>query len=166
MTQPNPSIPFDFTDAVAFARAAYPQQTACVTFIDKTAPDAALQFGRFLARTAPAYRETMVGKYRSIDSYVAEVMDDNGSFAEIDPITGYGVVMLGHADADYAPGVSADQMRHHVFVHELGHIVVPNGMYRDMDGLRLWHRRADYWDSIAQTHEWESAADTFSFFTT
>ena len=163
MSQPNPSIPFDFAAAVAQARALYPAQTACVTFIDKTAPDAALQFERFLARTAPVYRTIMVGKYRALADYTAEVLDDNGSFAEIDPITGYGVVMLGHADADYVTGVSADQMRHHVFMHELGHIVVPNGMYRDIDGLRLWSRCDNYWDSVAQTHEWESAADTFSF---
>lgn len=163
MSQPNPSIPFDFAAAVAQARALYPAQTACVTFIDKTASDAALQFERFLASTSATFRDLLIGQGRDVKAYAHRQITSGGSFAEIDPASGHGVLVLGHAKSTYIKDVSADQMRHHVFAHELGHIVVPNGMYRDMDGLRLWRQRDDYWASIAQTHEWETAADTFSF---
>jgi hypothetical protein len=158
---------FSFAQAVGWAREHFAEEMANVTFIDKSAPNAARRMAKWFAGTSADFRDIFLGG-GGIEDFIADSLGrlQGGSFAERDPVTGNGILALRGRKTATLPGLTGAALRHHHFMHEMGHLVVPGGIYTSLDELALWCRRPDYWASVAQTHRHEMAAESFAHLVT
>lgn len=153
--------PFDFDEAVAIARADFPEETKNITFIDLSQPDAKQKLMDWMQSTDPRFRE----KY--LEDGTPEDFADKGlqhrGFGLADSLSGK-TVIASHSKASPDMFVFGEESRElaYVFCHELGHAIAKNGIPRLM--LELTFRPADEqcWEYLKQVNLAENVADSFA----
>lgn len=113
---------FDFNQAVADARAAYPVETQNVTFVDLDDPEAHIQIAEWVTLRGEKTRDALMKN----DEY-KKLSPDSYGFAFRDPFQPgalVGIHTRPNDALDLLEGQGAKQAAY-VFLHELGHLVVP-----------------------------------------
>lgn len=131
---------FDFDQAVEEAKRDYPKETANVTFIDTTAPDAADQLLAWAQKAN--YSQT---QYNAL----IQKMHDQSAFASSSSSTGDKLLAIpvNRDPEKWGFKNERDKSAFFVFNHELGHLVIPEALAND---------------SRKSTEYREHAADTFA----
>lgn len=113
---------FDFNKAVADARAAYPEQTQNVTFVDLDDPEALVQIAQWVTLRGEKTRDALMRN----DEY-KKLSPESYGFAFRDPFQPGALVGI-HTRANDALDLlqgQGEKQAAYVFLHELGHLVVP-----------------------------------------
>lgn len=161
-----PSPAFDHAAAVMAARRDYPQETARVTFIDLSSPDAAQQLRGWLGAASPAFIRSLgemekpeTAIFHAVEKFLAK----NG-VAEVDYETGNILVASASQPKSKYLGATATtaQEAAYAFAHELGHAVARNGFTANWRGLTR-HGQPSQRDALPHERaEAEMAADVFA----
>ena len=161
-----PSPVFDHPAAVLAARRDYPQETARVTFIDLSSPDAAQQLRGWLRAASPGFIRSLddaekpdTAIFHAVEKFLAK----NG-VAEVDYATGNILVASASRPKSKYLGATATvaQEAAYAFAHELGHAVARNGFTANWRGLTR-HGTPSLHDALPHERaEAEMAADVFA----
>lgn len=161
-----PSPSFDHAAAVLAARREYPQETARVTFIDLSSPDAAQQLRGWLGAASPAFIRSLgdtekpeTAIFHAIEKFLAK----NG-VAEVDYATGNILVASASRPKSKYLGAAAAvaQEAAYAFAHELGHAVARNGFTANWRGLAKDGKPSLHDALPHERAEAEMAADVFA----
>lgn len=135
------SLTFDFNKAVARARQDYPKAMENVTIVDLDAPDAQAQINAWLATITPRVRK----EFEETPEAMKKLSPDSFGFAVKDPLGPNKIVALHTTPQEHLDLLSYDRFKQqaYLFLHELGHLVVPV--------------------HLEDTNQGEHAADAFAF---
>lgn len=167
MTDPTPPSPvFDYAAAVLAARHDYPQETAQVTFIDLSSPEAAPQLRDWLRKASPAFIRSLGETEKpetAIFHAVEKFLMKNG-VAEVDYATGNILVASSSQPKSKYLGATSTvaQEAAYAFAHELGHAVTRNGFTANWRGLTRQGKPSQHDALPHERAEAEMAADVFA----
>jgi hypothetical protein len=162
----NPSPAFDHAAAVLAARRDYPLETARVTFVDLSSPDAAAQLRDWLRAASPAFIRSLgdtekpeTAIFHAVEKFLAK----NG-VAEVDYATGKILVAsASRPKSKYlGPTATAAQEAAYAFAHELGHAVARNGFTANWRGTTRNGKPSPHDALSHERAEAEMAADVFA----
>lgn len=161
-----PSPVFDYAAAVSAARRDYPQETAQVTFIDLSSPDAAQQLRDWLRKASPAFIRSLGETEKpetAIFHAVEKFLMKNG-VAEVDYATGNILVASSSQPKSKYLGATSTvaQEAAYAFAHELGHAVTRNGFTANWRGLTRRGKPSLHDALPHERAEAEMAADVFA----
>lgn len=161
-----PSPVFDYAAAVLAAQRDYPQETARVTFVDLSSPEAPQQLRDWLRKASPAFIRSLgetekpeTAIFHTVEKFLAK----NGS-AEVDYATGNILVAsASRPKSKYlGPTATIAQEAAYAFAHELGHAVARNGFTANWRGLTR-DGKPSLQDALPHERaEAEMAADVFA----
>lgn len=167
MTANSPPSPvFDYAAAVLAARRDYPQETARVTFIDLSSPDAGQQLRDWLRKASPAFIRSLGETEKpetAIFHAVEKFLMKNG-VAEVDYATGNILVASSSQPKSKYLGATSTvaQEAAYAFAHELGHAVAHNGFTANWRGLSRDGKPSPHDALPHERAEAEMAADVFA----
>ncbi len=161
-----PSPVFDHAASVLAARRDYPQETAQVTFVDLSSPDAAQQLRGWLRKASPAFIRSL-GENEPPETAIFHAVEKfllKNGVAEVDYASGNILVASASQPKSKYLGATATtaQEAAYAFAHELGHAIVRSGFTANWRGMTR-HGKPSLHDALPhQRAEAEMAADVFA----
>ena len=161
-------LSFNFNRAVRDARRDYPVETENITFIDsshKTRDEQVNQFSQWIEATSPAFKDLLLKDTTARSLAALMLLMYGGTMSLKDPVSGKGILIApGNPEENplhklFSPALSSEETLAYSFYHELGHLIIDEGLANTLRELELC---SDFNESQSLRRRGEIFADSFA----